>query len=250
MFPDRWRVAPTAARTFHFLMGLALLVAALGEAVGGAWRVHAGELYPYRHLPGIPLYGVVGLSLEWAATALVGGALACGIAPRATVRLALIVAVVGITQRFSNHRALAVIVLAFAALDPWDPRSPDFSRRAHAGLSLVRVQLVIVYVAAAVAKIGSGFGSGDVLVRIMAMPRPLAAPLAWATIAVELAIPGLLLLSPRVGIAVVAVLHLAFAVALPETASFGLVMLAMAVLFTKAPGTEKSAGSETDRPAC
>lgn len=231
-------------------MGLALITAALTEGIAGGWRVHAGDLFPYRHLPGVPLYGVASLSLEWAATAIVGAALVIGVAPRITLRLALLVALIGVSQRYSNHRALAVIVLAFASLSPSDPRSPDFSATPHPGLGLVRAQLALVYFTAALAKLGSGFSSGDVLVRVVGLPRSLAPPLAWITIALELAIPPLLVLSPRLGLAVAAAMHLAFTIALPVTASFALVMLAMAVLFLDAPPHEKSAPSETDRLAC
>lgn len=240
--PERERFSAAQARWFHRLIGLAMLAAVASEAVARVDLVHAGVFFPYRHLPGIPLYGRELLGLEWGVTIVVALALIAGWRLALVLRVALAVLVVGLSQRFSNHRALLVLVLAFASLEPADPRASDFETRPWPALALVRYQLVIVYLASAANKLVHGFGDGDVLVRVLSIPPRLARPLALATIALELAVPLLLLLRPRLGIAVVCALHLTFALALPATWSFGFTMVAMALLFDVRRG-----GSPTPR---
>lgn len=215
---------------FHRLTGAAMLSAVASEAAARVDLVHAGVLFPYRHLPGIPLYGVPALVVEWALTVAVALAMMLGWRLSVVVRVALAIALVSLSQRYSNHRALLVLVLAFGSLAPPDPRSEGFAERRWPNLALVRLELVIVYWASAVNKLSHGFASGETLTTLFGFSPALARPLALATIALELAIPILTFTSPRVAVAITAAMHLVFAYFLPATWSFGFLMVAMAVL--------------------
>jgi hypothetical protein len=228
-----------AVTWFLRIFGVALVWSVGAELVSGVWRVHGGELYPWRHLGIVPLYPPAVLAAEWALRAAAGLAFAFG-AKRPKVmaaasRVAALVLFVAVLERYSNHGALAFLVAFYLTLAPPDPTSPSFAERLHPALGLVRAQLVIVYVFSALNKLAHGFASGQSLVNLTngAVSLGLARPLSWATIAAELAIPLLLIRAPRAGIAAVVLMHLAFAVLVPGVASFGLTMIAMAVLFTR-----------------
>ena len=239
----RWeQIDPRATRAFLRVLGLALLACVATDAWGGAWRVHSGELFPWRHLPFVALYSRSVLLVEWAlgvgaGLALVSGAR--GARARAAVVIGLVATIMGLSQRFSNHRALVLIVLAFVALAPLSVGKPGedgkSSSRAHPNLGLVRAQLVLVYATSALDKIAHGFLSGDALVTLFGTPRSLARPAAWGVVGAELLIPVVLCVSPRVGVAAVIGLHVAMAILLPSVWPFTLVMIAMALLFLGAP---------------
>lgn len=229
---------------FRRTFGAALLASVAGLASSGVWRVHSGELYPWRHLPLLPLWPTWGLALEWALTALAGFAMLAGVGLRSTSRVAALVTLASVLERYSNHAALLFLVALFVALSPRtleqaadDPHA--FERARHPTLGLVRAQIVIVYVFGALNKAMHGFLSGRSLENLLHVPEGLARALSFPVVALELGIPILLALRPRAGIVAVFALHVVFSCILPGLVSFGLLMLAMAMLFWPRAGSER-----------
>ena len=129
-----------------------------------------------------------------------------------------------------------LFLLAFyLTLAPLDVTSPTFEERDHPALGLVRAQLAIVYVFTAVNKLAHGFAGGQTLSNLLgtALPQGAARALSVGVLVAELALPLVLLRWPRAGLAGVIAMHVAFAALLPGVASFGLAMVAMAVLFLR-----------------
>lgn len=212
------------------LYGLALAIEVVTGIRSGLHRVHTGELYPWRHLPFVPLYPAPVLFVEWAVTIVVAAVLVFGGASlrRHAWRAAAMVTLTALSQRYSNHGALAFLVAAFVALDP---PAVDDGVVTSPFVALVRAQLAIVYVFSALNKLLHGWLTGASLANLLGVPATTARPLAFAVIACELAIPALLVVRPRIGIVTLVVLHAGFAVALDNVTSFGVVMAAMAVTF-------------------
>ncbi|MDB5219207.1 MAG: hypothetical protein JWO86_7134 [Myxococcaceae bacterium] len=229
-----------AVTWFLRLYGLALVVDVASEIAAGVWHVHTGRFYPWRNLGIVPLYPAGVLAVEWTLRAGAGLALLAG-ATRAKVvaaaiRVAALVLFVAVLERYSNHGVLLFLVAFFLTLAPPDVSAPDFRDRAHPALGLVRAQLVIVYVFSALNKLAHGFGSGRSLGHLLGGPSPaLATMLSLLVIATELAIPLVLVLRPRAGIALVVAMHAAFALLVPGVISFGVAMTAVAVLFASRP---------------
>jgi hypothetical protein len=226
-----------AVTWFLRVFGVALVVDVATEVAAGVWGVHAGRLYPWRHLGILPLYPPGALAVEWAVRALAGLALA--LAPRSArvvvvaARLAAAVLLVAVLERYSNHGALLLLVALFLSLAPPDVTSRSFAEVAHPALGLVRAQLVIVYAFSALNKLTHGFANGESLANLLGgavTPGP-ARALSWLVIAAELMLPFLLIRSPRVGIAMVVAMHAGFSALVPGVASFGLAMVAMSALF-------------------
>lgn len=239
MIADLDRASAPRARVMLRLFATAMALEVLTSVASGVRDVHRGMLYPYRHLPIVPLYSERALMVEWAATLLCAGAIASGRAPRITYRATAIVLVLAVLQRFSNHGALMAIVACFLALAPPDLEAPSFDAAPHPELGLCRAQLAIVYVASALNKVVHGFGDGHVLRVLVPSLGPLAPALAWGVIAVELALPVLLVRRPRLGIVAVALLHAGFALVVPHVLSFGLTMVALSWLYLPPPAPQR-----------
>jgi hypothetical protein len=212
------------------LFGAALLAEVAFEAWAGVWDVHAGRLYPWRHLPILPLYPTWALAIEWSVEALAGIALLANAKVSIALRAAAIVTLVAVLERYSNHGALLFLVALFYAMAP-----PSSETDEQPTLGLLRAQLVIVYGASALNKIAHGFLSGRSLENLLGFSHGVAQALAIATVVAELGLPVLLWWRPRLGLVGVIALHLGFAVFLSGLASFGLAMTALAVLFVPAP---------------
>jgi hypothetical protein len=231
---------------FYLVLGAALMARVAVDAVRGVWRIHSGELFPWRHLPGVPLYSTRWLLVEWVASLAAGLAMVLGLRLQLAVGVALLASIAGLSQRSSNQQLLMLIVLGFLALDPSGSGFSDPRRSPN--ISLVKSQLAIVYVFSALEKLLGGFLDGSVLrsslsdsawlrgtgleARLASDPGVMTA-LSGAVVFTELALPVLLLGWPRLGVAAVALLHLAFAVVMPGVLPFGLLMLAMSVLFLR-----------------
>jgi hypothetical protein len=236
-----------AVTWFLRIFGAALVVDVVSEIAAGVWHVHTGRFYPWRNLGIVPLYPASVLAVEWTLRAGAGFALLAAAtharAVAAAIRVVALVLFVAVLERYSNHGVLLFLVAFFLTLAPPDVGAPDFRERAHPALGLVRAQLVIVYVFSAVNKLVHGFGSGRSLGHLLGAhlstaPSPaLATALSVLVIGTELAIPVVLVLRPRAGIAVVVAMHVAFALLVPGVVSFGIAMAALAVLFAARPAS-------------
>lgn len=219
-------VSPTAARASVALLGASLAAFVAVEAASGTLRVHAGELYPYRHLPGVPLVSPAWVVVEWCGALLAAALLASGRGVALAVRLAAVVACFSISQRFGNARALLCIALVSLALaPPVAGRSPAFG--------LLRAQLLLVYTMSVVHKLRDGFLSSPGVAALLGVDPAWDHALGVATLAAELATPVALVFAPRAGLALALAMHAAFAACLPFVAPFSLVSLSLACLFVR-----------------
>ena len=232
---------------FLRLFGAALVVDVVTEVMAGVWHVHTGKLYPWRNLGIVPLYPASVLAIEWALRAAAGLMLLMGARHAkvlsAAVRIAAIVLFVAVLERYSNHGVLLFLIAFFLTLAPLDVTAPSFSERDQPALGLVRAQLAIVYVFSAANKLAHGFAGGHSLSNLFgsALPQgPVAQALSVLVIATELTLPLVLLRWPRVGLAGVVAMHVGFAALVPGVASFGLAMIAMAVLFAAPSPSRRS----------
>jgi len=241
-----------SVRWFERLFGVALIVEVATQITSGVWQVHAGALYPWRHLDLVPLAPPAVVAIEWVlvvacATSLVVDRMRA-IAWKVLVPLLLW----GVLQRFSNHGSLFFMIALFAAMAP--PRLGDgdaFEKDEHPNLGLVRAQIVIVYAVSALAKLLHGFTSGASLMHLFHLAPSVAKAGAWAVIGGELALAVLVVRRPRIAIVAAALMHGAFALVIPNVASFGLAMVAMAFLWIRALSPERGglSPSPSDRAA-
>jgi hypothetical protein len=220
-----------AVDAFYMLFGASILATVITEIATGVWGVHAGTLYPWRHIEPFPVYGVGPLVVEWTLLAFAAVAVAIGVRRKIAARVLLVVTMVSLTQRYSNARALALIVLFFIAFDPGEAKSGMAARLDHPSFTLVRAQLVIVYLFSAANKVAAGFLSGATLVNLLGVSIGVGRAMAVATVIAELALPALLVWKPRIALPCVVALHLGFAIALPGLWPFTILMIAMATLF-------------------
>ena len=232
---------------FLRLFGAALVVDVITEVMAGVWHVHTGRLYPWRNLGIVPLYPASVLAIEWALRAAAGFMLVMGARHAkllsAAVRIAALELFVAVLERYSNHGVLLFLIAFFLTLAPLDVTAPSFGERDQPALGLVRAQLAIVYVFSAANKLAHGFAGGHSLANLFGSalaPGPAAQALSVLVIATELALPLVLLRWPRVGLAGVVAMHVGFAALVPGVASFGLAMIAMAVLFAAPSPSRRS----------
>jgi hypothetical protein len=246
---EAWRARLRGALgPFQVALGAALLAQVGVDAVGGVWRIHSGQLFPWRHLPGVPLYSTRGLLVEWLVSLAAGLCMVLGLRLPLAVGAALVACLAGLSQRMSNQQSLMLIVLFFLALNPCG--SGLSAPQQSPNIRLIKSQLVIVYVFSALNKLLSGFLDGSALrsvlledaglgpwVRGLGTPLEpvLMVALSWGVVLAELVLPVLLLRRPRWGVAAVALLHASFAVALPGVLPFSLLLLAMSLLFLPPP---------------
>lgn len=226
---------------FHRLLGLALIACVAEDISCGAWFVHSGRYFPWRHPGFLPLYPAPFLGVEWSLLLFAGLSYLLGRRSRWVAFLAASTMLISLLQRFSNHRSLIFIVLLYLALAPRE--------RSAAAYRMIRYQLLIVYLFSAMNKIDSGFLSGKTLFALglqvhgallpdrwvhRILTGSLAEPLSWLTVGAELVIPVLLMQWPGAGLVATFVLHFGFSVMMPTLWPFTLIMMAMAVLFSSA----------------
>lgn len=228
---DAERFTRSSVRAFEVLFGSALVVEVLTDVLTGGWGIHTGRLYPWRYIGVVPLWPPSLLAIVWALTVASGIAFALGALRPLAPRLAAVLMFAWVIERYSNHGALLFLVAFYLALAPPRPAASDFEEARHPNLGLVRAQLLIVYVFSALNKISHGFPRGESLANLVGWRLELARPLSIAVVLAELALPVLLVRSPRVGVVGVVLLHLGFVVLMPGLWSFALVMVAMSVLF-------------------
>jgi hypothetical protein len=230
---DWERVEARPLAWFYRLLGMALLAQVLTDLRANLWAVHTGELFAWQHVPGVPLYSTGCLVLEWLALACAGLGLVTAVQRRWAVRLGLAAVLVGLSQRYANHRALLAIALLFAALRHLDPADAAQLRERHPNVALLRQQLVLVYAFSALNKLVHGFTDGHVLTLVLGLSPALARPAAWLVVAAELAAPICLWRAPVPGLLLVALLHIGFAAWMPALWPFSITMIALAVLFMR-----------------
>ena len=223
---------------FYRLLGLALISCVAEDVINGVWFIHTGQYFPWRHLSFVPLYSVPFLILEWGLLVLSGALILFERTRQNGLRLAVLFVFISISQRFSNHRSLILIVLVYLVASP--------RKMPQMGYRLIRYQLLIVYLFSALNKIDANFLSGRSLlalghnvqgailptwlVRGILSP-PFATPLSWVVVGLEFVIPILLLQWPIVGLIFLLSLHAGFSLMMPAIWPFTFIMVAMGLLF-------------------
>lgn len=229
-----------AERWFYGFLSAALVSCVVEDVICGIWKIHTGQYFPWRHVPIVPLYPAPVLLIEWGFLFLSAWMIALGKNRRLGSLIGAVTLLVSLTQRYSNHRSLIVIVLIYLAVS-----SAKHLRFAY---QMIRYQLILVYLFSALAKIDAGFLSGETLsaighnvrgamlpdswVRAILMSSA-SRPLAWLTVVAELGMPILLLKAPMVGFGLVLLLHCSFSLMMPAIWPFTFVMIAMAALFLR-----------------
>lgn len=226
--------SPRAVAGLYRLLGLSLIARVLTDAQAGVWRVHTGELFPWRHLPVVPLYPVSLLALEWTLLVSSGALLVALCWQKVALRLALVGTLMALSQRYSNQMALMLMVLVFCNLQVVSVQQA--AQGEHPQLRLVRLQLLVVYFFSALHKLLAGFWDGRALVNLLHVSPALGQLLAILALAAELLLPAVFLLGWRkLGLLGVIGLHLGFMVALPGLWPFTLTMVALAWSWQPAP---------------
>ncbi|AKV00733.1 hypothetical protein AKJ09_07396 [Labilithrix luteola] len=180
---------------FERLFGAAILANVATEAASGMWAVHQGRLYPWRHLPILPLWSTTTLAIVWALLSLAGILVVLGSLGRRGLtgltgtgfRLAVPLLFLSVLEHYSNHGALLFLVGFYVALGP--PSIAEGKTAELPNMGLVRAQIVLVYVFGAVNKILHGFACGQSLVNLFGWPLSIARVASVLVIAVELVLP-------------------------------------------------------------
>jgi hypothetical protein len=229
---------PAAVEWFYRFLSLTLLSCVVEDIVNGVWFIHSGRFFPWRHIHLVPLYPAPFLILEWGLWLSAGLMILSGRKRRFGVRIAALIVFVSLLQRYSNHRSLILIVLAYLAI-------PAGSNLKFAYQS-IRYQLLIVYLFSAVNKLTSGFLDGASLVSLGqgihgailpdrliqgVLSAQVVRPLSWLVVGAEIAMPMLLMQWPRIGLGAVTLLHFGFSLMMPGIWPFTFIMIAMATLF-------------------
>jgi hypothetical protein len=240
---------------YHRLLAATLLALVLADLHNDMWSFQAGRIFPYRHVPIVPLYGRFGLVLEWSAFVASALGLWFGVRRRAALALGAVTMLASLTQHYSNHGTLTFMVLLFTALSP-PVADADFARP---NMLLVRWQLAIVYVFSGLNKVIADYLHGQSManlylaIRDPLLPRewfaalfrePGVIALSWGVVVFELLIPVVLSRWPRIGVALVLAFHGGITALMPGILPFGLIMLTMSVVYlvpvARAPGPQVS----------
>lgn len=228
------RFSPRAVAGLYRFLGLSLIARVLTDAQAGVWRVHTGELFPWRHLPIVPLYPPLVLALEWLVLLGSGALLVALRWQKLALRLALLGTLMALSQRYANQMALTLIILLFCNLQP--VRVEHAALGPHPQLGLVRLQLLVVYFFSALHKLQAGFWEGQALVNLLHVSPVVGQLLAFVTLLAELGLPAVFLLGWRkLGLLGVMGLHVGFMLALPGLLPFTLTLVALAWSWQRGP---------------
>lgn len=224
-------LTPRALTGFYRLLGASLIARVATDWSAGIYGVHTGELFPWRHLPIVPLYPPGLLLVEWLLLAASGVALLMLTRLRVALYVALLATAMGLSQRYSNQGALALIVLSCCALKPTTPSDLE-AQPHHYHLDLARYQLLIVYGFSALNKLRASFSNGESLSALLGVPLSVARPVSWLVVLSELVLPLLFVAKmQRLAWTGVLLMHLTFSLLMPGLIPFGLLMLALATLW-------------------
>ncbi len=230
--------AASVERFFYFLVSLALLCFVLSQMINGTWQIHTGELFPWRHFRRLPLLPAYTVAVRWALLVFSTFLILIPSSRRLGLWLASACMLLGLTQQFSNHASLIFLVLFYLSITS--------AKQKHYSYQMIRYQLMIVYFFSALNKFDHGFYRGETLASLgKSMPssllplawqqfflsEPLVVPISWLVIALELALPVLLLKYPKPAVVMVLFFHVGMSLVMPGIWSFTLIMFAMSVLF-------------------
>lgn len=224
---------------FYMFLGGAVLLRLMDDILLNRWGIHRGEIFPYRHLEFIPLYGSAGLLLEWA-LALTGGILLFTNEKRKGAFLAGIAMTLSLSQMLQNQKILLWIIL-------WIVACTDLKENISAR-KFLKWQIILVYTFGALSKIFDQFVTGETL-HILALQQmqqsdglqkilwsPFVNPtfsvaISYAVIFLELLIPLAFFRKKEAAWFLVLALHGGFLVMMKDLSSFSFAMFALASLY-------------------
>ena len=229
---------------FFKLLGLTLVLCVIQDGLDGVWFIHNGAFYPWIHPQGIWLYPPAFLMVEWLGVLSSGLMIFSGWKRSLGIIIGTLSILIGVLERFSNHRALLLIVLFYLLLGL--AKTVDSKKYSF---QLIRYQLLIVYLFSAVNKLNLDFWTGQSLGNLALvleqgkssfLPQPvinflltgsMGKFLSVGTLVLEFAIPFLLIKIPRLGLPLMIALHVSFSLIMPGIWPFTLLMITMGVLF-------------------
>ncbi|MBP9680457.1 MAG: hypothetical protein KBD76_03545 [Bacteriovorax sp.] len=235
------------------MLSLSLLILISEEIYAKRWLLHRGILYP-RFFLLKPITFITYPFIEWIIIAFCSIAIWIKKYRFWAIRIAFITIIPSSLMVFSNHKFLFLMVLFFLSITYQDaPSKENISCSDLPGLSLVKIQLVIVYYISVVQKLSENFVSGDslrnLLIFITRMPDGAMLPssvhhfliqnnqfcsiLAAGTILAEILIPLLLNKKPILGLIILIALHTALSFLMPGVWAFSFIMFSMGVLFLR-----------------
>jgi hypothetical protein len=243
MTSDRRAQPSSSVQAFYHLLGLAIVLCVGNDIMGGIWKIHSGEYYPWGHRPFFPLLPTSFLVAKWLLMALSGGMFLFGWRIQWGKWVGFLGMLLDVSQQLHHHRFLILLVLFFLCIPS--------RHQPQQGLRLIQYQLLIVYIFSVIHKLTSKFYDGQSLVNLGAMDHEallpkewvravfsptFSMPLSWSVIVLELAIPVLLLVRPKLGLGLAIPLHVTFSLFVPGVWPFTLIMIGMALLFLETPG--------------
>ncbi len=235
---------------FFFLFSLSLVSRVWSDIYEvNRWAIHRYEAYPYRYIGIIPLYSTSGLLFEWLFI-LVGAVLVHTERIRWGALLCCVGLLMSLSQTFQNQKILLLLISLGLLLGP--PMNKLTEKSQNESVRFLKWQLYLVYAISAINKIFDQFGSGETLQLILQSIWNYQLPnhfmyvlVSWLIIVGELGMPLLLLHQPRLGISLVFILHIGFALAIRDVWPFSLAMLALSFLFL--PGTVKDVNPPSNK---
>lgn len=229
-------------KIFYFIFSLAIISRVISDLLLNRQGIHSGEVFPSRqYFPSIPIYSVFVFYLELT-LAFVGALLLNSKKVRTASLIIVIAYLMGLSQMFQNQKTLILIVASTLLIQP-------LSKNDRSSIWFLRYQLILVYSISALQKMFSGFNSGldllettkyllglennlfiKQLLTYLQDPRT-AEVFSLSTIVVELLIPIALIKAPRLGVALVILLHLSMNLLMKDITPFSLTMLALSLTF-------------------
>lgn len=229
-------------KIFYLVFSLAIISRIISDILLNRQGIHAGAVFPSRHyFSAIPIYPVSIFYLELA-LALIGALLLNFQKIRFGSLLIAVAYLMGLSQMFQNQKTLILIIATTLLIQP-------LSRSERSSIWFLRYQLILVYSISALQKIFSGFNSGQDLIRtadyllsiesnlfikglLVYLQNPLMAEVfSVSTVIIEIALPIILIKAPRVGIALVVLLHFSMNLLMKDITPFSLTMLALSLTF-------------------
>ncbi len=229
-------------KIFYLIFSLAVVSRIICDLLLNRAGIHAGEVFPNRHVFSfISIYPPAILYIEMALAS--AGAILLNLKRvRFGCLLIIISYLMGLSQMFQNQKLLILIVACTLCIQP-------LSKTDKSSIWFLRYQLILVYSISALQKVVQGFNDGidlslttKYLLSIESNPvikallayvsDPLNAMIfSVSTVVLEFIIPIFLIKRPKIGVALVVLLHFSMNLLMKDIMPFSLTMIALSLPF-------------------